>query len=77
MADRNTLKKTIVEGVVEEKKDWRSLEEICRPVSQVPSGEVARAIGELTSEGVLPVKPSVQGYGFGYNHTKAREKGYV
>lgn len=77
MVDTRIIKRQIVEGVVEERKEWRSLEEICRPVSQIPSGDVARAIGELNAEGVLPGKPGPKGYGFGYDHSKAKQNGYV
>lgn len=77
MADLTNIKKQIIEGVVEEKRDWRSLEDICRPVSNLPCGDVSRAIGELGFEGVLPPKPGPKGYGFGYDHSKAKQKGYV
>lgn len=77
MGDSDSIKRRIIEGVVEEKKDWRSLEEICKPVEDLPAGQVSRAIGELNSEGVLPSKPGPKGYGFGYDHFKAKQKGYV
>ncbi len=77
MADIPVIKRRIVEGVVEEKKDWRSLEEICSPVGDLPSKDVSKAIGELNYEGVLPAKPGPKGLGYGYDHSKAKQKGYV
>ena len=72
-------KQHVIEGIMDSgKPGLRTLPELAKPLPPAtPAGTFAEAIQQLNREGVLPLKPTPAGPAYGYDHQKARERGYV
>mgnify|MGYP001613695693 CR=1 FL=1 len=72
-------KQQIIGGIIDSsEKKLRTLQDLSKPLPQDTTRDnFSKAVDELSLEGVLPLKPAPRGYAFDYNHTKAKERGYV